>query len=356
MSNPDPATRAWVDVDLAALLANARTIQTASGVRLLPMVKANAYGLGVVPVTRALEALDPWGYGVATVSEGAELRDARIARPIVVFSPFRAADTEGYLRHGLRPSIGDRDALLAWLAAGGRPFHLDIDTGMSRSGFRWDESREIAELRPLLDGAAGWEGIYTHFHSSERDPAATERQWQRFMEVLAAMPRRPQLIHAANSGAALRGPRYAGDLVRPGIFLYGGRAGEIGPRPVAALRARVLATRQVPTGESVSYGATWSAPRDTLVATVGVGYADGVHRSLSGVGTIELGRQVVPIVGRVTMDFTMVAAPAGCVPGDVATIFGGLVSLDAQAEAAGTISYELLTALGGRLARRYDET
>ena len=357
---PDTA-RAWVDIDLGALVSNARTVAAACGARLLPMLKANGYGLGAIEVARALEALGPWGYGVATPEEGAALREAGIIRPILVATPLVAAAVERHLGADLRPSIGDLEALQAWCARSERPFHVEIDTGMSRAGFRWDDDSSLETLAGVLRDAAGWEGIYTHFHSAETDPRSVACQWERFQAVTTRLPRRPALVHAANSAAALRGTAYAGDLVRPGIFLYGGDAGGPPPRAVAALRARVVAVRRVQAGDTVSYGGEWRSDRPQVIATVGVGYADGVHRAAAVAGTperrVELHGRAVPVVGRVTMDMTMVAA--GGLPvavGDVVTVFGERVSLDEQARAAGTIPYELLTSLGPRVPRRYHRT
>jgi alanine racemase len=358
--SPDTA-RAWVDVDLGALVANARTLAAVCGSRLLPMVKANGYGLGAVEIAVALESLDPWGYGVATVEEGAALRFAGIVRPILVVSPFMPDASAPYLAHDLRPTIGDPAALASWCGRTSRPFHLEIDTGMSRAGVRWDDGGALEAVRRLLPDAPGFEGVFTHFHSADSDPPSADVQWERFQGVLAELPRRPQLVHAANSAAALRGRCYAGDLVRPGIFLYGGAAGAPEPKPVAAFRARVLAVRSVAAGETVSYGATWRAVRQTSVATIGAGYADGFPRATRNderdpppPRLIEIGGRTAPVVGRVTMDMTMIAVEDGSVAvGDVATLYGGLVSLDQQARAAGTISYELLTGIGSRVPRRY---
>jgi len=352
-------TRAWVDVDLAALVANARTVAVVSGSRLLPMVKANGYGLGATEVARALESVDPWGFGVASLDEARLLRGSGITRPILVLTPLLPQCIEHYLDLDLRPSIGDVSALESWIARGGKPFHVEVDTGMSRAGVRWDDRASLSRLATLLQTAEGWEGAFTHFLASESDADATGRQWDRFQEVLRTLPRRPPLIHAANSAAALRGKVFAGDLVRPGIYLYGGAAGSPSPKPVAALRARVVAVRTIAAGDTVGYGATWQAERPTTVATVGVGYADGVPRGSPAAGSersrrqIELNGRVAPVVGRVTMDMCMVAAGEKVAPGDVATVFGGLISLDQQAEAAGTISYEILTRLGARVPRRY---
>jgi alanine racemase len=356
-SSPDTA-RAWVDIDLDALVANARAVVAACGSRLLPMIKANGYGLGAVHVARALEPLDPWGFGIATPEEGAVLRAQGIRRPLLVTSPLVPEWIEPCLELELRPAIGDAEALRAWLAHGDHPFHLEIDTGMARAGLRWDDESALSDVANRLVRARGWEGAFTHFHSADTDPASAAEQWRRFQAALERWPRRPALIHAANSAAALQGRCYAADLVRPGIFLYGGGAGGSPPRAVAALRARVVALRTLEAGDSVSYDATWKAPRRCTVATLGIGYADGVPRAADLADPeprlIELGNTVAPLVGRVTMDLCMVALDDRTVSvGDVATIFGGRVSLDAQARAAGTIAYELLTALGPRVVRCY---
>ena len=356
-SNPPSTARIWADIDLSAVQSNARTVAHAAGVRLLPMVKASAYGVGAVPVARALERLEPWGYGVATMGEGVELRMAGITRPVIVFNPLQQGAWPLYLEHRLRPAIGSRETLSEWTRSTDEPFHLEIDTGMARAGFSWRDQDLIAHLRSALGAAKGWEGVFTHFHSADENPPASEQQWRRFEEVLSVLPRRPELVHAANSGAALRERRYAADMVRPGIFLYGGEAG--GRYPVAAvtLQARVMAVRRVAAGDTVSYGATWTAAQDTTVASLGGGYADGIHRSLGSRGKVELNGILAPIVGRVTMDMTMVAVPEGTpvAPGDIATVFGGRVPLDLQAAAAGTIAYELLTSMSGRVERHYHQ-
>ncbi len=346
----DAPVRAWAEVDLAALADNARTVARVSGARLLPMIKADAYGIGAPAAVRALAPLNPWGFGVATLEEAAALRAIGVAHPLVVFSPLHPDQIPSAIADGIRPVIGDAAALQAWNGAGGGPFHVEIDTGMGRTGFRWDDA---AGWRVLLGDAGACEGIFTHFHSAEADPGSLIIQWERLQAVVAALPYRPALVHAANSAAALGGQAFSGDLVRPGIFLYGGNAGPHLPVAVVRLQARVVAVRTVRAGDSVSYDATWVAEADTVVATLGIGYADGLHRSLSNRGVVELDGAVVPIVGRVTMDFTMVVPAGPCRIGDVATIFGGRVSLDDQATRAGTISYELLTAMGPRIQRRY---
>lgn len=346
--------RAWVDVDLDAIVRNARSYQAQVGVPLLPMVKADAYGLGAVHVARALEAIQPIGWGIATTTEGRELRTSGIQAPIIVFTPLDASQLAGHREFGLRPVIGDLTALRAWLAASDDPFHLEIDTGMRRSGLPWDDSEMLATAGSLIGGNESWEGCFTHFYSSGTDPDATAEQWRRFHAALDCLGSRPAMLHAANSGAACQGPLYALDFARPGICLYGAAVSGVINEPVAALRARVVALRSVKAGDTVSYGATWRASVATTVATLSIGYADGVHRSLSSVGSVELDGRRYPVVGRVTMDFMMVdIGDAPVAIGDVATLFGGIISVDEMAAHAGTIAHELLTSLGRRLPRRY---
>jgi alanine racemase len=350
---PDRADRAWVDVDLDAVVANARRVADVSGARLMPMVKANGYGLGAVPVARALEAIEPWGFGVASVEEGAELRAAGITRPVVLFTPPLVSWLPAIRHHRLRPAIGELETLHAWTALGGDPFHVAIDTGMSRGGFPASDRAVLSAVREVLREAPGYEGAYTHFHSADTDPRSVDAQWSAFHSAVAAIGDRPPLLHAANSAAALAGHAFAADLVRPGIFLYGGRAGDHQPRPVAALRARVVAVQPLAAGESVSYGATWRAERHVTVATIAVGYADGLPRAFAARGIVRLAGGNAPVRGRITMDMTIVETHDTVRPGDEALIFGEELLVDAQAERAGTISYELLTALGSRVERRY---
>ncbi len=312
-------SRAWVEVNLAAVVENARTVARVAGSRLLPVVKANGYGVGAVAVSKALEALDPWGSGVATVDEGAELRAAGITRPVLVFMPARPDVFDAYHEHRLTPALGDHVGIHAWMAREGRggAFHLEIDTGMGRSGVRWDE---IESLAGLLD-TPNLEGCYTHFHSADRRDGSADAQLERFKQAVTRLARRPPLLHAANSAAALRGKPFALDMIRPGIYLYGASPGEglPGGKPAIALRARVVSVRTVRQGESVAR---------------------------------------CPVVGRVTMDLTMVDVRDGrAAMGDVATVIGEVDgqanTLDQFAVWSGTLPHELLVGLGPRLPRLY---
>ncbi len=348
------AGRAWVEVNLANLVANARAIQeVAGGASLLPMVKADAYGLGAVRVARALESLAPWGYGVATLDEAIELRAAGIGRPVVVFTPARIDHLEAYHAHDLTAVLDDPDAAALW----DRPFHLEIDTGMGRCGVRWDAWPVVARFvsRHL-------EGAFTHLYAADVDPESAANQVKRFHAAIGQLGSRPSLLHVANSAGLWRlVERF--DLVRPGLFLYGGRPGPDLPipRPVATVRARVVSVRELPPGASVSYGGDWTAVAATRVATVAIGYADGIPRSVQSRAAILLGGVRRPVVGRVTMDFVMADVGPGSdvAPGDVATIIGSdgreVITLDEFSGWASTVSYEILTRLGRRLSREYVE-
>lgn len=353
VSTQSPNGRAWLDVSLAALSANARTVlDRAPGARLLPMVKADAYGLGAVPCARALEALDPWGFGVATLGEGALLRAAGITRPILVFTPATAEQLAAYRRDDLRAVLDRPEVIAAW----DWPFHLEIDSGMGRCGVRWDDEEKLARC-----GSPHLEAVFTHFYAADLNAATVGTQWRRFTRARRVVPG-TYLVHAANSAAAWRLAERL-DLVRPGIYLYGGRhAPDLPPpRPVATFRAPVVSLRLVKRGDGVSYGADWRAPTDTWIATVGVGYADGVPRAVQGKATVALGGQRRPVVGRVTMDFLMVdlgADGGGVTVGDVATVFGGeplAATVDQFGAWAGTNAYEILARIGARVERRYHD-
>lgn len=361
-------SRAWVEIDRQALRANLETIRRRVGshVGLIPMVKADAYGLGVGEVVRTFEPLDPLAYGVAAVQEGIDLRERGVTRPVIVFSPVVDDECEDAVEHGLTLSVSSMQSLRALDRASqvlGRDtaFHVDVDTGMGRSGFDWNRGPEwIPRIAELQREGLAWEGCYTHFHSADlTDPVTVHEQWARFREVVDAGVDERVCIHACNSAAALSVPELAADAVRPGIFLFGGRAGETldAPAPVVSLRARVTLVREVAAGTSVGYGATWVADRPSRLATLGIGYGDGFPRALSNRGRVLIRGSSAPIVGRISMDVTVV--DVSHVPavecGDVATLIGSdgsaSISVDEVAESVGTISYEVLTQLTARLPR-----
>ena len=357
-------TRAWVDIDLGALLRNAEALARQARVPLLPMVKADAYGLGAVPVARALEALEAralWGFGVATVEEGRELRDAGITRRIVVFTPIIGDDLAAARALAITPTLSDRATIAAWTALGGGPWHLAIDTGMSRAGVRWDAVGALTDALADALRAAPPEGAFTHFWSAEADDGSLALQEERFLEAVTALPVKPALLHTDNSAAGARRSPSPWQLVRTGVFLYGvgcGAAARVQPEPVAHLRAKVVDLRDVHPGESVSYGATWTAARESRIATLGIGYADGYRRSLGNRGSALLHGSSVPVVGTVTMDMTMLdVTNVPCAIGDTVTLMGvdGTAHITAEdvGEACGLSPYEILTGLRSRITRRY---
>jgi alanine racemase len=349
-------TRAWVEIDLGAMCRNGAAVAARAGVPLLPMVKADGYGVGALRAALALEALDPSGFGVATVSEGDELRRGGITRPIVVFTPILRTEIDALRRADLTPALGDPAVIESW-ARTGRPWHLQIDTGMSRAGMRWDE---VAQHRALLERARP-DGVFTHFHSAELDDATRDEQERRFEEALTTLPVRPALIHAENGPAVERRAPSRWSLVRPGIFLYGVagfEGGELTPEPVVSVRARIVELRTIADGETVSYGATWRARGERRIATVPVGYADGYRRSLSNRGVALLGGCRIPVAGRVTMDMTMFdVTDTDAALGDLVTLLGrdggDTITVSELSDLSELSPYEMLTGLRLRLPRRY---
>ncbi|HEY6828934.1 MAG TPA: alanine racemase [Gemmatimonadaceae bacterium] len=350
--------RAWVEVDLGALLRNATSFAAHAGVPLLPMVKADAYGLGAVRVARALDELDPWGFGVATTTEGEELRNVSITRPIVVFTPLLPGDFDAAVRARLTPALGNRNAIERWLPTR-LPWQLAIDTGMNRAGVQWNE---IDSLRDILTVHPP-EGVFTHFHSAERNDESRVEQERRFDEALASLPFRPSLVHAENSPAVEHRGASRWSIARPGIFLYGvgsGNAPQIQPESVASVRARIVETRFIDAGEGVSYGATFRAPSRRRIATLAIGYADGYRRVLGNRAQVLICGKRAPVVGVVTMDMTMVdVTDVQCEAGDVATLVGAdgddRIDVTEIARVGELSPYEVLTGLRGRLPRRYVE-
>ena len=349
--------RAWVDIDLGALLRNARTLASRAGKPLLPMVKADAYGLGAVKVARALEALGPWGFGIAAVREGEELRAAGIRRPILVFTPLLFSEFAEVRRLGLTPTLGDPAAIQAWAESGGGDWHLAVDTGMSRAGIPWFAIGQVTELVQRTPPS----GAFTHFHSSERNDGSLEVQQGRFREAIGALGTVPPLLHAENSPAIERQSPSPWSLVRPGVFLYGVGGGDgsvASPENVANLRARVVEVRRLREGETVSYSATYRAVGERRIATVAAGYADGYRRSLSNCGTALVRGHRVPVAGLVTMDMTMIdVTDTACDVGDVVTLLGRdgdeVLDVNDVARTADVSPYELLVGLKLRASRRY---
>jgi alanine racemase len=379
----DPSTalrsRAWVEVRLDRLRENALAVQHAVGptARLIPMVKANAYGLGVGPVVRALaddsRLGPPWAFGVAAVAEGEAIRELSWTGRVLVMAPAAPGELRRAALAGLTPCLSDLDSVRRWADLAGEigrklPFHLEIDTGMGRAGFLREQVDEWGPaVAAIADDRLFWEGCFTHFHSAdEPDLASTDLQWRRFTETVDRLPARYRdrlVTHVANSAAAIRRGGFGIPLARPGIYMYGGSAGDGAmPLPVASLRARLVLVKEVPAGSTVGYGATYTAQRRERWGTLAIGYGDGLPRALARAGgEVILGGVRVPIIGRISMDVTTIdlSALPDARPGDVATLIGRdgeeEIGVDEVAGRCGTISYEILTGLTTRLPRVYLE-
>ena len=349
--------RGWIEIDLGALVRNARALQERAGVPLIPMIKADAYGLGADKVAHALEPLSPMAFGVATVSEGEQLRSAGIATPIVIFTPLLVSDMAAAHSAALTPTLGSAAEIEAWAEYGG-DYDLSIDTGMSRAGLPW------REMKNLIDVILRYppRGAFTHFHTPDSLDAIGHQE-ARFREAIGQLPERPRVLHTDSSGAIARHGKSEWDAVRPGIFMYGVGSGEgagLEPECVVHVRAPIVEIRWVEPGDTVSYDATWTAKSRRRIATIPLGYADGYPRNAgqSGVGVVR--ERIVPISGRVTMDMIMFdVTETGAEIGDVVTLIGNGIDLQAPidvaavARLAGMSPYELLTGLRGRLRRVY---
>ena len=362
--------RAWVEVDLGALVRNARALAAHSQKPLIPMIKADAYGVGAVAAARALEGIEPLAYGVSSIAEAIELRQAGIDRPIILFTPsmLESPDPEWIpsdallmTRYHVTPTLANCAHIIAWGQSGERPaWHLAIDTGMHRAGI---DRRALASLHEAVAEFPPL-GAFTHFHSAELDDGSMETQEKHFRNAIATLPRRPRLLHTENSAAIVRRPGSEWDCVRPGVFLYGVSSGQqavLRPEPVVSLRARVVEVRTVAAGDSVSYGATWRAERESEIGTVCCGYADGLRRHMGTRGCGLVRGQRAPIAGLITMDMTMLDVTGlGCKVGDVVTFLGrdGDESLSAESVAgrSGLSPYELLVGLRLRLPRIHTGT
>ena len=329
----------------------------ATGVRLIAVVKADGYGHGARQA--AVAALDggAWGLAVSTLEEARSLAGLVPPDRLLALGGLAPRDAPEAAAVGCAVTChGEQLADALERAASGveLPVHLKVDTGMGRLGCRPEEApglaRRIAGSRRLRLA-----GAYTHFAAADSDEEFTRQQFARFADVLDRLGVEPGVRHAANSAAALRYPEMGLDAVRCGIALYGCEWPEL--RPALALRAVVTQVKEVAPGCSVGYGRTWVAERPTRVATVAIGYEDGVLRSRSNRGSVVVRGRRAPLIGRVSMDQVTVDVTGvpEARPGDVATLLGDGITAEEVAEWSGTISYEVLTSVGSRVARRYRE-
>jgi len=370
--------RAWVDIDVDAVTANARALRRWLGERtaLMAVVKADGYGHGAVAVARAAAAGGASSFGVATLAEGLELRQAGLEAPVLVLGNLtQPEELRLCLRWRLMPTLSTmREALLCQnLAKGsGRPMavQLKLDTGMARLGADWQEGARLVAALQDLD-AIELAGTYSHLASADAAPDAddglTQEQQRRFEVVLGSLKEQgldAGCRHLANSAGTLRSPSLHYDLVRVGLALYGhppaGHLASVIPLQAAMhLRARVTLLRDLPAGVGVSYGHRFRTTRPTRLAVVGIGYADGVPRLLSGRMEALFRGQRLPQVGAITMDQLMldVTDCPDLEVGAVVTLLGregdgaGEISPCGWSERCGTIPWEILCGFKHRLPR-----
>ena len=358
--------RSWTEIDLDAYAHNLAELRQhmRSDQALMQIVKADAYGHGAYEIARrAAEEGVRW-LGVANAEEGAILRYRGIGLPILVLSPSLVSEIDLLRQYDLTPTVSDDAFALAWsdaCATAPRPVHVNIDTGMGRSGLAYEAAGTFLAWLQSLPGLV-IEGVFSHYSAAENDPDYTRLQLARFEQLLSMLRLRPQWVHIANSAGVVTRPDGVSNLVRVGLQSYGIYAdsalhGQIDLRPVMSFKTAVSLVRTVRTGESIGYNRTYVAPRAHRYAILPVGYADGYDYLLSRKGVVLLHGRLCPVLGKVSMDMIAIglddSQPA--TPGDEATLLGaGHKELRAENLAAryGGSPYELLCQLGRR-ARRY---
>ena len=377
----------WAEIDLKAIAHNVAELRriTQPEARLMAVVKANGYGHGAIEIAQCALQNGAASLGVARLEEGIRIRQAGIQAPILIFGytlPDRAADL---LEYELTPCVytaASARKLSRTAASLGKKIkvHLKVDTGMGRLGqlpqnFKSDNSTAIAadaleetQTIAALDGLE-LEGICTHFATADsKDKTDAEKQLHLFINYLKRLQQaglNPPVRHAANSAALIDMPQSHFDMVRPGIAIYGlypsdeVRKNMVSLKPAMALKARIIHLKKVPAGFKVSYGSTHQTQRPTTIATVPVGYADGLSRQLSNRGQMLVHGQRVPIIGRVCMDLTMldVGSIENVQVGDEVVIFGQqnneTLTVDEMAALLNTINYEIVSTITARVPRVY---
>lgn len=370
------ALRTWAEISLAQIAANWRELRRAArGAEVCAVVKANAYGHGAVPVSRALEREGAAWFAVSNAAEGAELRRAGIRGRILVMGGFVPGEMDAFFEHSLTPAVHSIESLLdleqrAAALACRLPVHIKLDSGMGRLGSR-EPAAEIAHAAARLR-CLEIEGVMSHLASaSDFECGQNDDQFDAFEQALDALRAagvRPALVHLASSAPVCYGlSRALHQMVRAGLALYGYAPEPRGAAPLLQVhvspalvwRARIVEVKQIPAGAPVGYNARWRAPRDSRIAVVAAGYADGVPHTLAGRGRIIAAGQMAPIVGAVSMDVITVDVTE-CPPlrrGDAVTLIGneeGAIHDAADfAREAGVIPYVILCGIGNRVERVY---
>ena len=373
----------WAEISLEAILHNLRVIRKQVGAsrKILAVVKSNAYGLGAVPISKALQKAGTEWFGVTCANEGVELREAGIRKRILILTGFWPGEEKRLIQNNLTPTVTRVDDLghleRSAKAAGGKSrvrFHLKINTGMNRLGIAANEvdsfARTLARCKHIE-----LEGTFTHFASAEDFTAQQtndqEKVFLACLDRLRALGVSPGIVHMANSGAICARPNTWADMVRPGAILYGYYQsfdppqkkqevmGQVALQPCLSLRARIISLRSVPVGEGVGYAARFVTKRPSRIAVINAGYADGVVRARTNRGWALVRGKRVPLVGTISMDLTtldLTDVPEA-VLGDVVTIYGkdgdAAIEVSEVAREIGTVTSDLLCALGRRVPKFY---
>jgi alanine racemase len=374
----EPFRRCWAEIDLNALRHNVAAIREHAGadVGILAVVKANAYGHGVIELARELRYLVEM-FGVASVAEALQLRRAAPDTPILVLGPALPEEREAMVRHGMIPVVSSLDEARAYDAlaqalklAEPFPIHLKVDTGMGRIGVWHEEALAAAREIAALPGVR-FAGVATHLPSADEDAEWTSAEiaaWETLVASLRQAGIEAPAVHALQSAGTILFHRQelvhdGADLIRPGLILYGSSPVpefQSRLRPVLTWKSRVTLLRDVPAGRSVSYGRTYVTPGPARIATVCAGYADGYPRHLSNAGAhVLIGGRRCPILGRVTMDQILADASAvdGPAVGDEVVLIGRQggeeIPVSELAEKSGTIPWEIFTGISSRVVRYY---
>jgi alanine racemase len=363
--------RSWVEVDLGHFAANWAEMRRLVGpdVKILQVVKADAYGHGAIEISNAALRNGASALGVANADEGVQLRVSGITAPVLILSPATGSEIDQIIKYNLTPSVSDlafaaefqEKALKAGIRA---PLHVEVDTGMGRGGTIQTEAcrtiREVSSFPNLL-----LEGIFTHFSESEILSCYNDLQWQAFRELLNKLETdgiRIPIRHISNSGAILNYPDCHLDMVRPGIISYGihpspATSAKAALNPVMSFKTRVVLVKEFPEGYGIGYGRTFITRRPTRIATIPVGYGDGLGWPLSNQGEALIRGKRVPIAGRISMDMCTldISRVPECAVGDEVVLMGEQggerITADGIAAKVHSISYEILCALGKRAPR-----
>ena len=345
--------KTWMEVDLDAIEENIRTAARESGKDVIAVVKADGYGTGDLAVAESALAAGAKMLAVSSVEEALILRTRGYEGPLLILGHTDAEDIPLLIQKRIAVPAYSASWTDRALRQGCRGLlvHIKVDTGMNRIGFR--ENREIREaVSRLKEAGAEVEGIFTHFACADTDPAFTAAQYERFASAVQAADHPFRWIHCDNSEASLLFRDDLSNACRFGIGIYGFSEGYRGLRHAVSLYSTVFLVKQIPAGETIGYGATYRTEEPEWIATIPIGYADGLIRKNQG-RKVYINGEYVPIVGRVCMDQTMIRLPYRMEEGSVAEIFGPHISLEEMAEDLETITYEIISLISGRVTRVY---